>query len=434
MVFRKIKGLHIDGRKELSCHKPVVDYLNPKFVYIPLVSGNVNYTATVQVGDSVLKGQCVANRTDRFAHPVYSSVSGKVTAIKKMWHPGGRMVEMLEIENDFEEKEEYSNSVVDASALTKEEIIEKMKNAGIVGLGGAGFPTYVKYSGNAQPEVLIINAAECEPYLSADYAIIMNEVDKFVRGVSYMMKAAGVSQAKIAIKKSKKDAIQVLREAVKDYEGIEVFLLKDVYPAGWEKYIVQQVTKKNYENLPIQAGAVVNNVQTAHAVCVALEENKPLIEKIVTVSGEALKDPCNVRVKIGSLISEVIEKVGGYVEDLEEAYFVAGAPMTGKSIMFDNIVITPSFGGATVLKKAKKVEELPCMGCGNCASNCPAFLTPTEIKLAHLQKDIELLKQLNTMKCVQCGLCSYVCPSRIELTEIVGKAKEAVMKAATMKK
>ena len=434
MVSKKIKGLHIEGRKDLSCYKPIKEFLNPKFVYIPLVSGNVRYEQSVQVGEKVLKGQVVVNRTDRFAHPVCSPVSGCVLAIKKMWHPIGRMIEMLEIENDFEEKAIYSLEKEHQNSFTKEEIIEKIKDAGIVGLGGAGFPTYAKYTANTKLDVLIINAAECEPYLSDDYSIIMNYTDEFLRGVSYLMKASGVSCAKIAIKKAYKDAIKVLENALVNYEGIKLQILKNVYPAGWEKYIVQQVTKKNYNNLPSEVGAVVNNVQTAHAVSLALEQNRPLIERIITISGDGIKDPCNVKVKIGSLISDVIESIGGYSDDLGEAYFIAGGPMTAKSIMFDNVVVTPSLSGVTVLRKPKNTDLLPCMGCGKCSTYCPAFLTPTEIKLAYLQNDIELLKDLNVMKCVQCGMCSYVCPSRIEVTETVGKAKEAVIKAASLKK
>ena len=428
MILKKIKGLHINGRKELSAHEPVVEYLNPQFVYIPL-KANVLYTPVVSVGDEVLKGQVVANRTDRFGHPVHSPVSGKVTSLnKKMWHSSGKMVEMMEIENDFNEKECYEAPRYEE--LTKEMIVDTMKNAGLVGLGGAGFPTYAKYTSNAQADVLIINAAECEPYISADYIIIMNEVDQFLRGVTYMMKAANVKKACVAIKKTKKDAVKVLKEACKNYEGVEVFLLNDVYPAGWEKYIVQQVTKKDYDGLPISAGAIVNNVQTAYMLAAAIEKGQPLIEKFVTLSGEALKHPCNVRVKVGTVLSDVIEHLDGYIEGLEEAYFVAGGPMTGKSIMFDNIVVSTNLGAICAIKNEAPKNTPNCLGCGKCATHCPAYLTPTEIKLALQHNDIELLKQLNVTKCVQCGLCSYVCPSRIEMTEFVGKAKDAVMKAA----
>lgn len=434
MVFKKIKGVHIDGRKHMSCDAPIKDYLNPNFVYIPLVTGNVIYKSVVQANNHVLKGQIIANREGRFNHPVCSPVSGTIMGSKKMWHSSGRMVEMLEIANDFKEEAVADFGKKDERELNKEVIVEKMQAAGIVGLGGAGFPTFVKYLGNNTPEVLIINAAECEPYITADYALILSEADKLVRGIHYMMLASGAPKARIAIKKNKKPAIAALNEAVKNYPGVEVFLMKDVYPAGWEKYIVQKVVGKDYDGLPSSVGAIVNNVQTAIAVCEAVEENKPLIEKVVTFTGEGLKNPQNVRVKIGTLTSDVLEMIGGYKDDLGDSYFIAGGPMTGNSIMFDNLVISHSLGSVIVKPKVEHVNNPSCMGCGKCASHCPAFLTPTAIKAAYISNDIELLKQLNVTKCVQCGLCSYVCPSRVEITEFVGKAKDAVMKAAALKK
>lgn len=432
MLFKQIRGLHINGRKEMSVKNGVVSFLNPKCVYFPTVVGNTIYTPLVEVGDDVLKGQPILERPGRFGHPICSSVSGKVTSKKKMWHSSGKMVEMLEITNDGNEStvENYGEKL---EVLTKEGIIERIKNAGIVGMGGAGFPTYVKYLPVKSAEILIINAVECEPYITADYTLILTEVEKLMRGIEYMMIACGAKKAAIAIKKTKKTAIEVLNEAVKTHENISVFLLNDVYPAGWERYVVEHVTGKTYAGLPSEAGAVVNNVQTAISVCEAVEENKPLIEKVVTFTGEGLVMPCNVRVKIGTKVSDVIAEIGGYVENLDSAYFIAGGPMTGKSIMFDELVITNSLGSIIVKKNEDHQNNPSCMGCGKCAEACPAFLTPTEIKAAFDNNDINALNQLNVMKCVQCGLCSYVCPSRVDITEIVGKAKDATAKANALK-
>lgn len=430
MAFNKIKTLYINGRKNLTSNNEVIDFLNPKYIYIPL-KGNVNFLPTVKVGDVVLKGQVVANRNDRFPHPIHSSVSGKVTGIKKMWHSSGKMVEFLEIENDYLETSCYIENKYDS--LSKEEIIEIIKNAGIVGMGGAGFPTYAKYSSNKQVDVIIINGAECEPYITSDYALLKNDTSTILRGIKYLMKASNASKAVIAIKKNKKELISILSDAINEFEGISLFLLKDVYPAGWEKYIVTKVTKKNYDGLPINVGAIVNNVHTAYSVAKAVEEGEPLIERIVTLSGEGLKKPSNIRVKVGTSIEEVIEFLGGYAEEFTEGYMIAGGPMTGKSIMLENLVITPELGSVLIIPKKQKQKELSCLGCGNCSTNCPVLLTPTEIKLAFEHNDIELLKKLNVNNCIQCGLCSYVCPSRIEMTEYVGKAKVAVAKAAPNK-
>lgn len=428
-MFKKIKGIHINGRKEMSITEPIQDFLTPKMVYLPINSGNITYKPLVEVGEYVLKGQLILERVGRFSHPVACPVSGFIKSVKKMWHPSGKMLEMLEIENDFQEKAVESFGVENTLPLTKELIIEKVQQAGIVGLGGAGFPTFVKYSLDIEMEAVLINAAECEPYLTADYMSIKENTSKLIRGIEYIIKATNAKQAIIAIKKTKKPAIEILEKATKDKSNITVGLLNDVYPAGWEKYIVEHIMNKTYDALPSDCLCVVNNVQTAISVCDAVEKNIPLIEKVFTLTGECINKPRNYRVKIGTLVSDLINLSGGYVEGLDEAYLIAGGPMTGKSIMFDDLVITASLGSVIVMPKQIKIDNPACLGCGKCAEICPTNLTPTEIKKAHALGDIETLKLLNTMKCVQCGLCSYVCPSRIEMTEAVGKAKEALMKA-----
>ena len=437
MVFRKIKGLHLQGKKELTYNNEAINFLSPHFVYIPLAyapSSPTNiYEKNVNIGDDVYVGTLLARRVGNFSHGVYSSVSGKVTAIKKMWHPMGRMVECLEIENDYKNQLLYDDSVSNPQDLTRRQIIDKMEESGLVGLGGGGFPTYIKYNPGVQTKYLIINAVECEPYLSCDHVIIMTDVHKILRGVTYMMKAANVNKAKIVIKKNKKDAINVLKEALKNYNGIELFFVNDVYPAGWEKYIVQKVTKNNYNLRPSEVGAIVNNIHTAYSLCDAVEKNQPLIERYVTFSGEGLKNPVNVLVKIGTLAKDVIKEIGGYQDDLSEAYLICGGPMTGKSIYLDDVVITPNVSGITILKKEEKKDNPNCLGCGKCATYCPAFLTPTEIKHAYEINDVELLIKLNARVCAQCGLCSYVCPSRIDIAEYVGKAREVARKASSSK-
>lgn len=429
MILNKIHGVHLDGHKEMSTGTPIKDCLKPAFVYLPLVIGNMVYEKQVEVGSHVLKGQVVLLRNDRFPHPVHAPVSGEVTGTKKMWHASGKMLEMLEIKNDGLEEAvpEFGKALSDP---TKEEIIERVKNAGIVGLGGAGFPTYAKYTGKAPIEVVLINAAECEPYITADYMLIKSECAKLLRGVTYIMKATGATKAKIAIKKTKVEAIEALQQHLGNYENIELFLMKDEYPAGWEKYIVEHALGKTYNGLPSEVGAVVNNVQTSIAICEAIEENKPLIEKVITLTGEGINVPCNLRVKVGTNVASLLPEVEGYIDDLGETWMIAGGPMTGRTVMGDNLVVSASLG--SVIVKPKRIHEPNpvCMGCGKCASNCPAHLTPTEIRKAFEDNDVKTLIALNTMKCVQCGLCSYVCPSRIEMTEYVSKAKDMVAKAS----
>lgn len=432
MMLRNIRGLHLDGRKKMSTEVPIQTYLNPEYVYVPLSCGPVPYKTIVAVGDKVLKGQVVALREDRFGHPIHSSVSGVVSAIKKMWHPMARMVETLEIKNDFLE------TAIDGfgeglKEITKENIINRVKNAGIVGLGGAGFPTYIKYMSNRDAKMFIVNAAECEPYLTADAMLIETEVDKLIRGIKYIMIATGAPKAVIAIKRTKRTLIAHLEAALEKNPDISVFLLKDVYPAGWEKYIVERVMKKTYHSLPVEVGAVVNNVATVVAVCEAVEENKPLIEKVVTVTGEGVVQPQNFFVKIGVKASELFALAGGYIEELEDAYFIAGGPMSGKAIFLDDMIITPYLGSVIIKPRGYVGLAQPCMGCGKCAEFCPVFLTPTEIKKAFLAGDLNEAEKQGALKCIQCGLCSFVCPSRVEITDSVVKAQEAVKKANSAK-
>ena len=425
-MFNKIHGIHIDGHKGMSTTSPIMNWLDPDFVYYPLSIGGSDYIRLVEVGSKVMMGQQILLRDGRFGHPICSSVSGTVTAIKKQWHQSGKMIDMLEIQNDHQDLACYMPT--SNTNLNREEIIEKVKNAGIVGLGGAGFPTYVKYLPAQAADYVIINAAECEPYLTCDQMCLLEETNKFIRGLEYIMIANMAKKGVVAVKKSHPDVIEALKNAIKDKNNISLYLLNDVYPAGWEKYIVEHVTKKSYIGLPREAGAVVNNVQTAIAVCEAVEENKPLIDRVITITGDGIKEPRNYRVKIGSKINSLIELSDGYTSSLNDAYIICGGPMTGRALFFDDLVITSTVGSIIVNEK-HNTKALECIGCGKCSENCPAYLTPTAIKQAYLSNNVSDLASLNVNKCVQCGLCSYVCPSRVEMTDYMAKAKEMLAKA-----
>jgi len=429
MLLRKSSGIHIPGRKDMSIGSPIEEFLNPEYVYISLLTQNYVCKPLVKIGDKVLMGQPIAKREDRFSHPLHSSVSGEVTAIKKMWHSTGKMVEMIEIKNDFLNKADSSIRLnTDLDALTKETIIERIQNAGIVGMGGGGFPSHAKYTQNYQIDAIIINAAECEPYITADYMLIKTETERLMRGCSYMMKASGAPKGFIAIKKTKLAAIEALQAIIENHPRISIFLLDDVYPAGWEKYIVERIMKKTYLCIPLEVGAIVNNVQTAIAIADAVEENMPLIHKVVTVTGEGVANPHNFLVKIGTKANDLIAKCGGYVNPEVEQYFIAGGPMTGTTMIFDELIITNALSSIIVKPKIDISVNPICIGCGKCAEVCPAFLTPTEIKRAFEDKDIQYLLDLGATNCVGCGLCSYVCPSRIELTDATTRGRALALK------
>lgn len=430
MIIHKIKGLRLSGRRHISLTNGVQEYLNPRYVYIPLTNGDISYRHVVNVGDLVLKGQVVALREDRYAHPIHSAVSGKVIGIKRMWHKSGKMVETLEIENDYQEKvtDEWGKGL-DLNLLTKEDIIERIKNCGIVGMGGAGFPTYVKYMVPRKQKMFIVNGVECEPYLSCDSISIRRKIDKLIRGINYVLKAIGARKCVIVVKKDKKEVLEILNRELdkKENKHIKVFTVKNYYPAGWERSIVEKVTNQHYMNIPSEIGVVVNNVQTVIAVAEAIEENKPLIERMVTISGEGIKAPQNIYTKIGVKAQELINRAGGYANEEIEGYLIAGGPMTGKTVVDDSLIVSSALGGVIVLEKQEGLKQ-PCMGCGKCASACPAFLVPTEIRRASEAKDYAVLAKLHTMDCVQCGLCSFVCPSRVDITNYVGKAKDELRK------
>ncbi len=432
-MFKKIGGIHIgeyDDHKHISDYKEILDFLSPEYIYVPLVESGSICEVRVNEGAHVDIGDVVAFRTGRFALPVHSSISGTVVSCnKKMWHSSGKMVDCIQIKNDFKEtRNEESFKKIENP--TPDDIKQLAQSKGIVGLGGSGFPTFVKYNVNKKMDYVILNGAECEPFITADYRLMIENAKEILKGLEYIMKAVDAKSGVVAIKKNKTEAIQAINNAITELylKNVKVLELKDEYPAGYEKYIVQRVTNKTYKALPAEVGCVVNNVSTAFAMYEAVELGKPLIERVVTFTGYGLNNPRNVRIKIGTNVSEVIEKIGSYNTKYNDLFLITGGPMTGATMYSDNVCINRAMGCVLVLPKHEEKATEPCLGCGKCSAICPMNLTPTEIKRVFTIKDTKLLEALKPNKCIQCGLCSYVCPSRIDLTEAVGKAKAFVMK------
>jgi Na+-translocating ferredoxin:NAD+ oxidoreductase subunit C len=432
MIFYKIKGLHIDGRKEMSKKEPIKDYFDPKFVYIPLLQQASNLKALVEVGDEVKLGQPVAKREGFGELEIHASVSGKVTAMKKVWHSSGRMVNAIEIENDFKKtKHESIQPENNVNDLTREDLIKKMKDSGLVGLGGAGFPSYVKFQTKDQIDTVIINAVECEPYLTCDYTFVTKYPEKLLKGLTYLMKAADAKNGIVAFKRYNKGIKKALKEYLDKYPNITLYEMADVYPAGWEKYIIEKVLKKTYSRLPSEAGVIVDNASSAVIYADAVEENMPLVSRPITITGEGINNPMNFHVPIGTKVSELIEMSGGYIDGLDpmKANYIAGGPMTGRAILIDDLIVSDTLGGV-IVKPIVEDNNPACLGCGQCSDVCPVYLAPTEIKRALDLKNPDIIKALGADKCIQCGLCSYVCPSHIEITDYVGKAKDFLRKGA----
>jgi len=413
--------LHVNGHKELTDHKDIVQIRDASLLYIPLINGgSTSFDVVVKAGDIVHVGTLVAKRNDTMEVPLFSSVSGVVKGIEARMHSSLKSVDHIVIENDFKYELNAPLQTLEIEKASREELVEFTMNAGIVGCGGAGFPSYIKYKTAKGIEAVLINGVECEPYITADYCEMKEYLDYLIVGVQAMVKMADAKKAMIAIKKTKKDLISKIKEVIADKPMIELAEVPDVYPMGWERTVVYQVFKKRYDRLPGEVGIIVNNSTTAIQLGKALKTGMPIIEKTVTVSGDDSITPSNVRVPVGTPVSAIISKLGGY--HAENVLLIAGGPMMGKTMPNDDFVVTPYLNAITIFK-AKELDTIECLRCGKCSDYCPAGLQPCRINQYEKTKNADTLNQLETNRCIECGLCTYVCPSRIAVTEGIRKAK-----------
>lgn len=417
-------GIKLDIGKHLSKYNEVSSFLNPKYVYIPLVSGkDKNVTLVVKKGDYVYKGSIVGKSKGNFRIPIYSSVSGIVVDFVEKSYLDGESVKCVKIENDF--KEQYATKVETVNKLSdysKEDFIKTLQNCGIIGMGGAGFPTHIKYNTDKKIETLIVNAVECEPYITADYVLMQNKMEELLEAIDTVMEINGIKEGILAIKKNNSELIKKFHNYLGTYPKIKVVGVNNIYPMGWERLLITKLKNVDYHNLPLEKGIVVNNISTMFAIYDALKYHKPLIERIVTVTGETLNKPQNILVKVGTLASEIIEYIGGTVQ--EEYELIAGGPMMGKIIANKDLVITANLNCILVKETIKNEQTVNCMRCGKCTDVCPAHLSPVLIK-DNLKNSKNLVK-LKASRCIECGLCSYICPSMIKLRELVIEAKEKI--------
>lgn len=418
---------HIPGFKELSEHKDIIEVRPGKEILIPLFANHSqNFELLVKEGDQVFIGTKLAVCEERMTVPIYSSVSGIVKGVRKVMHASLKPVAHVVIEPDGKQERVQAFAPIDPDQASREELTAFMMNAGIVGCGGACFPSYMKYRGVSGIEKLIINAVECEPFITADYKMVQANVEEMLLGVRTMKRMANAKEALIAIKKSHPDLIDLVEKACAGKDGIRVAVVPDVYPMGWERVLVRELMHKEYEKLPSEVGAVVNNATTAIAFARALTKGEPIVDKVVTVSGTAVREPVNVHVAVGTPVREIIEACGGYTCD--EVKLIAGGPMMGKTIVNDQWVIDCATNAITVLE-SRPFDSIACLRCGRCSDHCPAGLQPVRIAQAVKLKDSEAMRKRGAMDCIECGLCTYVCPSRIDVTENVRKAKRTLAAA-----
>ena len=422
-------GIHphegVNG-KEVNSKNAIVNLPAPPRVVIPL-SQHVGKPAqaAVQKGDHVRIGQVIGTASGFVSAAVHASVSGTVVDIQPALLANGTQAPAVIIDNDYQDEWVELTPCDHPESLTQQELVKIIQDAGIVGLGGATFPTAVKFSPGPDKkiEMLVINGAECETYLTADHRLMLENAAEIVDGVRLMMKALGVNRAVIGVENNKMDAVQALRGAASGVAGLEVKDLPVRYPQGGEKQLIYAVSKRKVPTggLPIDVGCVVCNVGTVYAVDQAIRKGCPLIERITTVGGLVNK-PGNFRVRIGTPLSYLIEACGGFQPHVRQ--FISGGPMMGMAIARTDIPVTKGCSGILALgEEAMEPKESACIRCGRCIQACPMQLQPTMMDMNIRHDNYEAAEKLGLMNCIECGACTFVCPAKRSLTQSFRQGK-----------
>ena len=425
-------GVHPYEGKELSEHKPV-QILMPKGDLVYPMSQHIGAPAIplVKKGDKVLAGQKIGEASGFISANVICSVSGTVKAVEPRRVANGAMVNSIVVENDGEYTAvEGLGADRDPAKLSKQEIRDIVKEAGIVGLGGAGFPTHVKLApkDESKIEYILVNGAECEPYLTSDYRLMMEEPEKLVGGLKVILQLFDNAKGVIGIENNKPEAIKKLQELVKDESRIEVCPLQTKYPQGGERSLIYAVTgrKVNSSMLPADAGCIVDNVDTVISVYNAVCKTTPLMRRVVTVTGDAIANPQNFQVKIGTNMQELIEAAGGFKTEPDK--LIAGGPMMGMALFGTDIPVTKTNSALLCMSKDEVAAnaETPCIRCGKCVSVCPSHIVPVKMMKAALKGDCEAFEKVGGMECMECGSCTFICPAKRPLTQAFKEMRKTV--------
>ena len=430
----KIGGVHPNPNK-LTAGKKIETLDLPVQAVFPL-SQHIGAPAVpcVQKGDSVLVGTRIAEPGGFMSASIHSSVSGKVAKIDSIVDASGLRKPAIFIDVDGDEWDpsiDRSDKLVLQSTMSREEIVERIKNCGIVGMGGACFPTHVKLCPPKEftIDTLIVNAVECEPYLTADHRLLLECPDQIIIGIKVILKVLGIDRAVIGVEENKPDAIELMRSKLSMVSGIEVMPLKMKYPQGGEKQLIEAVTGRQVPPppaLPASVGCVVQNVGTVFAVYEAVMKNKPLIDRIVTVTGPEVTNPCNLRVRMGTPVSQLIEYAGGMPADTGK--LISGGPMMGRPLLDDTAPVVKGTSGVLMLPRseAARREERNCIRCAKCVQACPMGLEPYLLATASERSEWAVAEENWIMSCIECGCCQSTCPSRRPLLDWVRLAKNRV--------
>lgn len=419
-----IGGIHPYDGKDLSKDKPIREVL-PKGDLIYPLSQHIGAPAkpVVQKGDRVITGQLIAEAGGFVSAPIYATVSGTVKAIEPRRVTVGDNVMCIVVENDGLYEEIEYQPIQSLKELTREEILKRIADAGIVGMGGAGFPTHVKLSPKEPDKIefVIANCAECEPYLTSDYRRMMEEPEKLIDGLKIELSLFDNARGILAVEDNKPDCIEKLKKLTKDEPKITVKAIKTKYPQGSERHLIFAVTGRaiNSTMLPADAGCIVNNVDTLVAVHHAVMDGRPLMHRIVTVTGDAIADPCNFIVRIGTNYHELIEEAGGFVK--EPVKIISGGPMMGFAIFDLDVPATKTSSALLCMSEddVAKWEPSACINCGRCVEVCPGRVIPSKLADFAEHYDEEQFLAYNGMECCECGCCSYVCPAKRRLTQSI---------------
>lgn len=433
-VFTFKGGVHPSGGKDISKDKPIVDYHTQGDMVYPL-SQHIGAPAepVVAVGDYVKAGTLIAKASGFVSANIYSSMSGTVKAIEPRQVTAGNMVNSIIVENDHLHEEEVPWDVKPWEELTPDEIKELVARAGIVGMGGATFPTHVKFAPKEPDNIdcIIVNGAECEPYLTSDYRRLMEEPEKVVLGLKIILQIFPNAKGVIAVEDNKPDAIKKLAEVCKNESRISVRKLYTKYPQGSERHLIYAVTKRQINSglLPADCGCIVDNVDTVYSVYRAVVCGKPLMHRIVTVTGDAVKDPRNFRVPIGTNMQELVDAAGGFTCDPEKV--IIGGPMMGISVYTLDLPVMKGTSAITAFKEdpVSRAKGTHCINCGRCVDVCPSRLIPTNLANYSEHGDLASFEKYNGVECVECGSCSYVCPAKRSLAQSIKTMRKEALAA-----